>query len=73
MSATVERIDMGDLLFEGPELTDTEGGSHVQMCRSSPCEPSRVQWMRIQETSCAFDFWNRPEEDIYTIDDGEPV
>jgi hypothetical protein len=28
--------------------------------------------MRLAEASGAFDFWNDPAEDIYTLDDGEP-
>jgi hypothetical protein len=29
--------------------------------------------MRLAETGGAFDFWNDPGEDIYSMDDGEPV
>jgi hypothetical protein len=29
--------------------------------------------MRLAETSPALGFWNRPEEDVYTDNDGEPI
>ncbi len=29
--------------------------------------------MRIVEVSGTLDFWDRPEEDIYSLEDGEPV
>lgn len=38
-----------------------------------PADPSAEQRMRAMEVSGALDFWDRPEEDIYTLDDGEPV
>ena len=69
----MREIHTGDLLLEGPETTDTEGGSIVKTYSATPSDPSLSQWMRLQETSGAFDFWNRPEEDIYSSDDGEPA
>ena len=32
-----------------------------------------MYWMRIVEVSGTLDFWDRPEEDIYSLEDGEPV
>jgi hypothetical protein len=36
-------------------------------------DPSREEWMRLAEQSSGLEFWNRPEEDIYTLDDGVPT
>ena len=30
-------------------------------------------WMRSLEQSGTFDFWKEPGEDIYSLEDGEPV
>jgi hypothetical protein len=30
-------------------------------------------WLRLAEHGGAFDFWNDPDEDIYTLQHGEPV
>lgn len=38
-----------------------------------PSEPTAEQRMRIVEASEVLDFWDRPEEDIYSLEDGEPV
>ena len=35
--------------------------------------PTSDQRMLIVEASGTLDFWDRPEEDIYSLDDGEPV
>ena len=29
--------------------------------------------MRLAETAGAFDFWNAPAEDVYSVEDGEPL
>ena len=40
---------------------------------SAPADPTSDQRMLIVEASGTLDFWDRPEEDIYSLDDGEPV
>lgn len=61
----------GDLLLEESGATRTEAGSVV--IASLPEDANRAQWMRLTETSAGFAFWNHPDEDIYSEDDGEPV
>jgi hypothetical protein len=34
---------------------------------------STIDVMRLAESGGAFDFWREEGEDIYTLDDGEPV
>lgn len=51
----------------------TDNLSTQQMFPVSPEEPTPEQWMRLAETSPGLDFWNRPEEDVYSDKDGEPV
>lgn len=36
-------------------------------------EVSTADMMRLAEASGSFDFWIEPGEDLYSIDDGEPV
>lgn len=36
-------------------------------------DPTTQQIMRIVEVSGSLAFWDRPEEDVYTIEDGEPL
>ena len=38
---------------------------------SKSSEPTRVQWMKLNEAPLGF--WNAPGEDIYTESDGEPI
>ena len=40
---------------------------------SAEDDASIQDWMSLQVNSGAFDDWRRPEEDIYTETDGEPV
>lgn len=40
---------------------------------ASPSDPTTEQAMRLVEFSGSLDFWDRPEEDIYTLDDGRPI
>lgn len=47
------------------EETFTESGS-LSLHVVYPEEPNVVQWMLLEERSGAFDFWLRPEEDVYS-------
>ena len=38
-----------------------------------PAEPTGKQRMRIVEVSGTLAFWDRPEEDVYSLNDGEPA
>lgn len=38
-----------------------------------PADPSPEQHMAMIEASGTLSFWDQPEEDIYSDDDGEPV
>jgi hypothetical protein len=51
----------------------TENITVRQTWSGHPEDPTRTQWMRLAETSPALGFWNRPEEDVYTDNDGEPI
>ncbi len=48
-------------------------GNVVVVRTASPSEPTSEQRMRIVEVSGALDFWERPGEDIYSLEDGEPA
>ncbi len=47
--------------------------STIQNHPEPPEDPSRAEWMKLGADSPALGFWNRPEEDIYSPDDGEPI
>jgi len=34
---------------------------------------STDDWLRLADQGGAFDFWNDPDEDIYTLQHGEPL
>jgi len=44
---------------------------HTQM--NGLPDPTSDQMMRAAEISGALDFWDRPDEDVYSPDDGEPA
>ena len=64
---------IGEFVIDDVAGTDTEPGSIDIFLTVGPEDATRSQWMRLQECSGAFDFWNDPGEDIYTEADGEPV
>ena len=39
----------------------------------SPSDPTIEQSMRLVELSGTLDFWDRPEEDVYSLADGRPI
>ena len=63
LPSTPREIDEGQI--------ETSGGDAV-ICRISD-EPTARQRLRLIELSGTLDFWDRDEEDIYTLDDGEPL
>ena len=64
---------IGDLFVEGTVTTKTEPGSVVKVFSGAPDDATRSQWMRLIETSPGFSFWDNPEEDVYTYEDGDPI
>ena len=53
-------------------LTETVPGD-VSHIASTPADPTEMQRLRLMELSGTYDFWSRPEEDIYSLDDGQPI
>ena len=39
----------------------------------APSDPTAKQQMRLVEQSGVLDFWDDPEEEVYSDDDGEPL
>ena len=63
----------GDACIGRAGATRTESGAtDIGVRKLAPSDPSQSQWMKLQQHSGAFD-WDRPEEDGYSLDDGEPV
>ena len=48
-------------------------GDSTYACYAIPDDPTPGQLMRAVEVSGVLDFWDREEEDIYTLEDGESV
>jgi len=53
-------------------LTETIAAPQVYV-PSRPSDATEEQRLRLMEISGTHDFWSQPGEDIYTLDDGEPV
>lgn len=75
MSHTKQQNSAAQWPHESREVgveTETESLSLFQIV--PPVEdPSSEQWLKLLERSGSLSFWNRPEEDIYTENDGEPL
>ena len=39
----------------------------------APSDPTSTQCMRLVELSGTLDFWDDPQEDIYSPEDGDPL
>ena len=61
----------GDVRQIDANQPETVGGSHF--VHLQPSDPTAEQQMRLIEVSGALDFWDDPREDVYTLDDGEPL
>lgn len=40
---------------------------------TKPSDPTESQRLRLIELSGVLDFWDDPEEDVYTAEDSEPL
>lgn len=67
-----ETLELADKLIR-EEPTTTNAAEVIHLSNAAPEEPTSMQRMRIIELSGSLDFWNRAEEDIYTLEDGESV
>jgi len=71
MSTTKESkasiLDLQESMSEEPETSST---TMILVPSRPPSDPSSEQRMRAIELSGSLEFWNRPEEDVYTLDDG---
>jgi hypothetical protein len=47
--------------------------SEPVVVQSADDESSTPNIMRLAETGGAFDFWKAPGEDVYSVQDGEPI
>ena len=70
---TIESIHIGPREIIENELITTVVNQPIWILSPNPSEPTSEQRMRLLESSGALDFWSAPEEDIYSIDDGDPI
>ena len=70
---TIESIHIGPREINENELITTVVNQPIWILSPNPSEPTSEQRMRLLESSGALDFWSAPEEDIYSIDDGDPI
>lgn len=59
-------------VFENESVTTVIEGTAMSI-PYFPSDPTSDQLMRIVEASGSLDFWDDPREDIYTLEDGDPV
>ena len=71
--STAERIKIGAREISDDEPVTTAASRPIRVSSDAPSDPTSDQRMRIVEVSGTLDFWDRPEEDIYSPEDGEPV
>ena len=69
---TVEQLDIAPRRIHENEPC-TSAGNQLIHVPDLPSEPTPEQCMRVVEVSGALDFWDRPEEDIYSLEDGQPA
>lgn len=75
MKIHVQRIGESAVLprQELEQLVQLARRSEQVALQAQPADVSTRDWMRLAEGGGAFDFWHEPGEDIYTLDDGEPL
>ena len=66
-----ERIESGIRETNEDEPETTFGACITSFC--TPSDPSPKQIMHLVEQSGVLDFWDHPDEDIYTDADGDPL
>ncbi len=77
MTEKIESLNVEEGLFVAahiitpPEATRTLNTAPIH--RYPPEDPTLDQQMKLVEESGVLDFWDRPEEDGYTDNDGEPI
>ena len=69
----IEPIQIGPREITENELITTVVNQPIWILSPNPSEPTSEQRMRLLESSGALDFWSAPGEDIYSIDDGDPI
>lgn len=62
-----------DVRETGAEQPETTMGNVIFQVIPGPSDPSEKQHLRLIELSSVLDFWDDPEEDIYTVNDGQPL
>lgn len=55
------------------EQSETTGDRSALRTVSGASDPTPMQILRAVEVSGVLDFWDDPSEDIYSLEDGEPV
>ena len=73
--STIDREQPGsaELRIERGTATRTEAGAVFQSWPLPPSDPTSAQSMGIQETAGGLQFWSDPEEDVYDLEDGDPI
>ncbi len=70
VSGTIDRE--GNLRLDEPVTGLGEGKVRVIVMVPDADDISESEWLRFAATNPVFDFLNDPDEDIYTLEDGEP-
>ena len=70
-TTTVTPFQAEHFLEDKDRQTKTSSSARIRIY--PPAEPTVEQRMKLIDSSGTLDFWNRPEEDGYTENDGEPI
>lgn len=70
---TVKTLEISERRIEENEPVTSVTRAPIRYVANEPSDPTQLQRMRLIETSGVLDFWDRPEEEIYTLEDGDPA
>ena len=59
--------------FREAETLQSETTGEKGVLRIFQSEPTAKQRMRLIELSGVLDFWDNPSEDVYSVEDGDPI
>jgi hypothetical protein len=70
----VEPINaQGQLQLDQPLAFATDSRVRAILLFPEMIESEELKWLKIAASNPAFQFLNDPEEDVYTLEDGQPI
>jgi hypothetical protein len=63
----------GQLQLDHPLAFATDSRVRAILLFPETIEGEELEWLKIAASNPAFQFLNDPEEDVYTLEDGQPI